>query len=182
MNATGGNMTGQFKHIAQPIFWVFFLGILLIGFFRYFEFTRLDTLIPLVLLLAGYFVGTTLMETHQFWLSWLINKMPGTKAEDVQGIAALRSPMLFLALPVLGILLVTSNSAALGLGAYWGVWSWYALEAWAILHGNQAVKSQYFPNSNAMTLEHVQDVRMYNSVLVGFLLFGAAWGAVIAFL
>jgi hypothetical protein len=182
MNDTGKNAAGQLKHITQPIFWIFFLGVLAIGFFRYFELTQINSLIPLALLVVGYFIGITLMETHQIWLTWLIKKIPGTAAEDVVGIAALRSPILFLALPALGILLIASNSAAMGLGSFWGVWSWYALEAWAILHGNQALKSKYFASTAQQTLEHLQDSQMYNNVLIGFLLFGAAWGAVVAFL
>ena len=182
MTLSGSNSAGLLTLLARPTFWLFLLGAVGIAFVRFFELAQVWSLLPIGLLLLGYISGSVLMQTRHIWLACLFKIIPGAKVGDEDSIAALRSPIIFLALPILGILIFTSNSAALGLGAYWGVWAWYAQDSWSILQGNTEMNQQYFSAVSPESLGRIRNDQLYTAVLAGFLLFGAAWGLAIAFL
>lgn len=145
-----------------------------IGIARAFPFDDTRRLIAIGIIAAGAFLGYVLMSTHQIWLTAILSRLPGFSDQDMAATSALRSPFILLALPVMGIILIFSDSFSFGLGLYWGVWSWYAAEFFSALRGKQPQLSLYFPG-----LAQVAQDSLYHTVTWGFLVFGAAWASAI---
>jgi hypothetical protein len=153
-----------------------FMG-LVIGLIHFFRPSDIWTLLPVLLIVVGVVLGHLIIDTHEIWMNLLLDSLPGARPEDGSSISAVRSSINFLIVPLLGIMIFLSNTAPLGLGAFLGVWSWYALPAWQILRGEPTATSQFFSGQTQVTRDS-----LYVSVLAGYLLFGVAWSAAVTFL
>ncbi len=140
-------------------------------------FTNTTALISVGLFILGSILGLVLISTAPRWIRQLLQRIPWELVNDASAVATLRSPVMLLVIPILGILLLMSNSASLGLGAFWGVWSWYAHQVLQILTGNPSLTQQYFPFLPAGVTD-----QFYRSLLFGFLFFGVFWAGVLGFL
>lgn len=97
--------------------------------------------VSLVMFVIGVLIApfTFLMESR--WKPFLVNRfslqLPGQSSP-------LRTGILFVVLPILGVFVITSSRAPIGLGFLWGISLWYAMEAWWMLQGNQTLWQAYF--------------------------------------
>ncbi len=96
----------------------------------------------LLVFLTGVFIAPLTFLTEVRWKQLLEEKLSlRFPAQE----SPLRQGILFLILPILGIFVVSSSRAPLGLGFLWGISAWYALEAWQILQKNESLRTAYFP-------------------------------------
>lgn len=169
--------------VAQPLFRLFLLGGIVLGFLRVFSLAELTTpegiagiLLQTLVFVIGVIIAPYFFFSEQLWNQWLNKLFPPEKAEiptavgpavaaPTSAIASLRTPFLLLVLPILGILLLSTSRSPLGLGFFWGVMAWYGIELWQILHGNQSLAHQYFGAIN------FQQDPLYSRLMWGFIIF-----------
>jgi len=93
--------------------------------------TLMSVAFSIGLFLLGVFIAPFIFLMEPRWKQLLVNKfsleLPGEKSP-------LRTGIIFILLPVLGIFIVTSSLSPIGLGFVWGVTAWYLTEVWQILN------------------------------------------------
>lgn len=163
-------LLGSLRTLVTPTFWIVLLVATAMMFIRKLldwpilplDFTWVGQVIRFEI---GAALGIFLISAHQTWLSFVLSLLPGTQEEDTGAVDTLRSPVMFLVLPVVIFLLVLTPPAWIGLGVLWAIATWYALEAWALLQNQPEVLARYFPQ-----LQQVQQDAVYHVVVWTYLI------------
>lgn len=119
----------------------------IIGGARYFPFALQQDWWQLLLFYGAFILGSLLAPMifigEQVWLPRFISLL---NLDSKASYSALRNSILFLVLPILGLFLVSSSRAPIGLGFLLSISLWYAWEAVELLRGNRPLFQQYFGN------------------------------------
>lgn len=163
--------------LTQPWFWMVFLLAGVIGTIRGLVWLDWWSLLPVGLFVMGSLLGYWLIMAHEQWIPAIIRNMPTLDDSDTGAVAVLRSPLMFILLPILGTFLLFLPNSMLGLGVFWGILGWYASEAWPLVQGKPEWMSRYFPHLTSLQTEPI-----YLGVLWGFLSFCGLFALILAIL
>ncbi len=97
--------------------------------------------INVLLFIVGVLIAPFAFLTETSWKKILEQKF---ELHFGQQESPLRTGILFILLPILGVFVLTSSRAPIGLGFLWGISAWYAGEVWQMLKGRTDLVNAYF--------------------------------------
>jgi len=95
------------------------------------------------LFMSGVLIAPFIFLTEPTWKALLIRKFSlQFRSQE----SPLRTGVLLILLPILGLFVLTSSRSPIGFGFLWGISAWYASEVWQMLNGHTNLLQAYFPN------------------------------------
>lgn len=142
---------------AGPFRWIV-LGAGVLGVLRYSEFFWQQEWLNAVLYPGLFWLGASTAALFWTLSPWWLGQLQhwGLRFSTRPDYSPLRTPLLFLVLPVLGVFLVSSSRAPFGLGFLWSLSVWYAFEAWRLYQGDPSLIQSYFTNQQQLRAEGIQ--------------------------